>query len=279
MQRSVTIQVQRHEVPQADFDGLIRLYPEGNRGGISFHCYLPQESNVLRAIQEYLADRGLTPWLGRGARVKARHEYEMILSRTYDVQDWKRAAYLEPTPWLWLGKYETRRYGKPLQIQGEHAKQRLNIALVNQWWIVVSEKVRVSMEKAGLLHVAFKPVETIGRETTPGACQIWELTSDIFLPPLSPKCELVDSCGNPSKGDNLTHGCYLREGLYGSPEKHYKESAITSVEPFDLARTNERFGPNEIQADHQLVASQRFYQFCVSQAFDMRWIPVRIDPD
>jgi hypothetical protein len=48
--------------------------------------------------------------------------------------------------------------------------------------------------------------------------------------------------------------------------------------PFDLARTHEVWGYRKGWSS-SLVASQRFYTFCVKHKIPMKWVPVRIDPD
>jgi hypothetical protein len=109
---------------------------------------------------------------------------------------------------------------------------------------------------------------------------LWELSSDLVLPRLSPRCQLQDEKGEPVR-DDFSTGIFLREDLYQPPELRYTRSSIRKVEPFDLALTYEPLSgwyPTWEWYRH-LVASKRFYEFCKARKLKMDWIPVRIDPD
>lgn len=279
MKVNTFIKATPHEVPSDIYQGLLQVYPDGEVGAGLFSTCLPRGHPKIQEISDYLESRGLRPWSKPWQREAG--EFRLTYGRVYDKEDWEPARYLQPSPKSSFGEYDIRPYGEPLKIKVGHlsgADRKLTIACANSWWIIVSDVVRRKMEQAGLKHVAFHPVEIIGKGKEGFKQPIWELRSDLFLSPLSPRCELLDCWKQPFTG-NISRGCYLYEGLYSFGELHYKECDIKSVEPFDYAMTHERFGPNEIQAEHARVASQRFYQFCVTQGFDIYWTPVRIDPD
>jgi hypothetical protein len=80
---------------------------------------------------------------------------------------------------------------------------------------------------------------------------------------------------------DYSHGNFLVEDHYINPEPRYLSSDIAKVEPFDIARTLERFG-NATTAErnhHYTIVSRRFYDFCVSQKLPMDWVPVHVDKD
>jgi hypothetical protein len=95
--------------------------------------------------------------------------------------------------------------------------------------------------------------------------------------------KLIDGAGRPFDGDFLK-GCFIDDGFYTPQEPHYKASEMANAEPFDLASTYEQFGNAPIQSnpdagpgERMLIASKRFYEFCVKNKLKMDWIPVRLD--
>jgi hypothetical protein len=106
----------------------------------------------------------------------------------------------------------------------------------------------------------------------------WELTSDFELPPLSPAMDLRDNNGNPIARGEVSNGCHRYEGLYIHPELHYRAEDLETMKPCDLAWTAESFGGVPSADARVLIASNRFYRFCVDHALKTEWVPVRIDP-
>ena len=99
------------------------------------------------------------------------------------------------------------------------------------------------------------------------------------MPPLAPYSQLTTNDGQPFVG-NYDNGCLYLEGLVERSELHYKASdmeALAAADPFDLALTQERFGIREWVCDPCLVASPRFYKFCVANNLRMNWMPVRLE--
>ncbi len=80
-------------------------------------------------------------------------------------------------------------------------------------------------------------------------------------------------------GESLLPGstefCGFLEGNYVRPELHYLQSDVERFPDFDLACTFERFAWSPL--NRCLIASQRFYRFCVDNDIKCDWIPVRID--
>lgn len=74
-------------------------------------------------------------------------------------------------------------------------------------------------------------------------------------------------------------GCVPRDGFYNHAELHYRRSDLAKVEPFDVARTFESFGPRSPVQRPSIIVSQRFYKVCVAHGMKSTWIPVRIDAD
>jgi hypothetical protein len=256
---------------------LLTRYPEGNLLNTCFSMELETNSSLYGELHSFLVSLGLKPRAPHAGDSVG--EYGLTVMRYYDETDWDQAKYLQPFPKTTLGLSIQRSMKDRLLLRPAHARRTHLLAAANWAWLVVSDDMRQKLEQAGLQRLKFLEVQF--PKTLPvDAGTLWELTSDLRLPRMSPRCKFVTELGGkqvPQWEPNtvLVEG----DGMIGDihPEFHYQESVVRSVEPFDLALTFEGWGGGE--GDPKLVASQRFYQFCRAQQIKMSWMPVRIDPD
>ncbi len=260
-----------------DMRQLLVRYPAGRLGNNYFSLETETNSPLYGELYSFLVSLGLKPSAPQANQSVG--EYGLTVMRYYDETDWDQAKYLQPFPKTSLGLSIRRSMKDRLLLRPAHARRTHLLAAANWAWLVVSDDMKQKLEQSGLQRLKFLEVQF--PKTLPAAAgTLWELTSELRLPRMSPRCKFVKELG----GKQVPHwepNCTLVEGdsLTGDvhPEFHYQESVIRSVEPFDLALTFEGWGGGE--GDPKLVASKRFYQFCRAQQIKMSWMPVRIDPE
>jgi len=242
-----------------------------------FRCRLPPECDVLHGITRILSDHGYSP---KPPIAKCKPgQYWVIIYREYSDVDLEAAAYFIPTIDNWYSNC-----GKDRNPESGHLGLSRNSAIARGllgslfWWLVASKDFRRLAAKAGLLHMAYVPIDIVGKggRVLAPFRDHWELTSDLVLPPLSRECVLKTNKDEPFSGD-YTNGCHLIEGNYFIAELHYEASALRRVEPFDLALTREQFGNGPPALAPQYVASQRFYRFCMDCGIQIAGRVVRVD--
>lgn len=140
--------------------------------------------------------------------------------------------------------------------------------------VVVLDEVKGLFERESFQGLEFRrgePVSDPEGYCADGTFPIWELHTEVTLPPLSPECALLEFA-HPENPGQLCR--VVSDGLFAPPQLRYRAVDMRAIEPFDVART--RDGLNWGRCDHPLVVSQRFYQFCRKLKFEFGWIPVRI---
>ncbi|MBI3919823.1 MAG: hypothetical protein HY318_00290 [Armatimonadetes bacterium] len=249
------------------------ILPEGVQGD-TFECELPDEDPCHAAIIDCLEQWAFEPepWWEVDDDLGELNLYPYVIQRHYEAADFGNSAYLQPRPTVSFGN-KTSPPGI-LHLQADSIPSGEDIGIMRSY-IVVSDRLKGLIERAGLKGFVFRETRIHGRERTGLRGEYWELTSDLILPAVAPPCTVLDALGEPFAGD-YEYGCYLHEGRYQPPELHYLASEVESLGAFDFAITNERFGPDD-HAQHHLVTSQRFYQFCVENALKVDWVPVRVD--
>jgi hypothetical protein len=233
---------------------------------------LPLEDPRNRQILDYLVACGMTmPTSAWHKHPKG--QIHVVYGRDYDREDFESAAYLEPRPEVTVAVFTRLNPHGVFEMKTGYMR-RFQIGEAG-FEVVVSDALKQKLEKAGLKHLQFVPAELHGEGAEQYPDPIWQLSSDLVLPPVSPSCCFTDAEGN-SVGDPLK-GRTLNEGLYLPTEYHYTRSSLQALGEFDAARVREGMGPH--YRHHPLIVSRRFYQFCVQHKLKMDWIPVRIDPE
>jgi len=161
-----------------------------------------------------------------------------------------------------------------------------SIKMGSIYGVVVADSVKRLLEASGLSHVFFHPT-ALSKMTSKGITWVewekvgeewWEMGSDGLMPPLAPSMELYDQRNRRIvAGGDVSGGVTPYEGFYSPVELHYTTESLKNMPPFDLARTFEQFN-NPVLDIRPLIASKRFYDFCINNGLDVGWVPVRIDP-
>ncbi|MBI3919824.1 MAG: hypothetical protein HY318_00295 [Armatimonadetes bacterium] len=256
------------------YSQLVSIFPEG-QDKRSFRAVLDEGDPRLMLLIGVLESRGF-----HADRTGARREVEfpMRIERSYDKSDFQSVRYLQVLAKVCMDldcdRGDTGR--GPLRLHAKRIKPKVEIGcgLVKSY-IIVADSIRKLFEDSDLLHVSFRDVDIVGRGAEQYQSAYWQLWGDYVLPRVSATCTLTNHLGEPFDYDRDLF-CHLKEGLYHTAEVHFAESALTATPPFDLALTYETFGGVD---DHQLIASKRFYQFCIAHKLKLDWVPVRIDPD
>jgi hypothetical protein len=221
-------------------------------------------------------------------------EYRIDIYREYDRADWEAAEWLNPGAEEYWEHGMRSEEDEVIELADWEIEPQEDIAMAGEMGLigfVVSSRLRRELEASGLEHIQFKPVRVVDEQTPHphpqktweqiGCEPYWELWSDYVLPAMAPSVQFADQDGKPIPRDQdcSVNGRFISEPPYRNVELHYTASAVAGTEPFGLALTREHFGFSPRTCRPGLIASNRFYDFCMARNLKMSWAPVRIDPD
>jgi hypothetical protein len=259
---------------------------------------LSPDSDDLKNLLQCLHEAGLSEHDGFG-RCDRTKQYRIVANREYAAEELAQVPLLA-LDWANAKPYILDAGRNPLGLLAIEPKYLPRCPQpkihTTETAYVVPDPVRHLIEHAGLQRVAFKPTVLTPRMSDGPYVSWesaklepwWELTSDKWMPPLSISNDLrflgTDEplTEKDRNGRNYGRGIYLREGVYRRPESRYRRNDLQQMLPMDLcdlARTYEPFGHWADSDRRYLIASQRFYRFCVEHDLGGEWVPVRIDPD
>jgi len=247
----------------------------------------------------------MRPWNSASGPRKKGLEYTFKLERVYAPAGLADCDLLElRPPFEAFNTGAIFRTGAGEMIVPE-AQNPLGFAIMSAepYWYFASSQTKATLGRAGLLNVLFRPTVLVPRvedfdeagapvEVAPdlasivrsgrdlaGPIDYWELDGDFTMPPLSPSMEFVDAGMKSVLSGDFANGFQRKDGFYTHPELHYRASDLAALPEFDLARTYEPFSnrSGRDSFDCPLVASRRFYDFCVASGLETGWVPVRID--
>ena len=268
------------EVGQELFDEISAVYPEGRINPRSFVSRLPKEDPrtivAMRIMEEH------------GYKIRNQYEefdpsqkyYDLQITREYSSRDLDQIAYLVPTPKTMAGALRRKSGILILAHDCARAITADRMTYAEDGNIIVTDDLRRMMEAAGLFNLVFLEAR-LEKSSFRVPEPLWEMTTDLRMPPLSDGNVLIDNDSEPYTG-RPGQMCLPREGLsvpealYFPAELHYSARSLAVIEPFDLARTFEPIGQN---VAHYPIASQRFHQFCVAAHLRVSWQPVQVDLD
>lgn len=272
------------------FSDLLRQYP-GNKWSRTFIYRGPVDDERTRRILDVLNNSGRSPWRDTSRPMDEKGEFFLRVEREYDSQDFGDCLFLELHPDDESHVFDQpRRSGLAPLLKGS-LNDQIDFAFTMPTLYYVTSRVRRILEAGGLIGLKFSPTlllpgldalattEPIPWETHGEPW--WELDSDFTMPPLSDSMTFTDMDGKILRKRDFSNGFHRRDGLYMHPELHYRASDIEKLKQFDLARTYEPFGNRKgyDRFDCPLIASKRFYDFCIQHGLKTQWVPVRIDPD
>lgn len=278
--RTAGAELQAHIV-----DELATVLPEGRIDPTRFQFNLYEDDPRLAQILKILDRHGINP-TPRGGTSELGKEYLLEHWRDYHDSDLADVRYFRIRPAAEGNGLFRDEMGRVEMIDAQFPR-RGHIVRTPLFWIVVPERVKAAIEREGFRGVAFRETVLVGghallSKMTPRPWSRhgepwWELTSDVVLPPMSPTMELYDEHGDRVVNADCSRGCSPREGLFVHPEYRYRRSDLAPIEPFDFARTAERFGRAGHVDTWHYIASTGFRECCVGHKWRCDWIPVRVE--
>ena len=268
------------EVGQGLFDEVSAVHPEGRINPRSFDSHLPKEDPRTIAVMRIMEEHGYK--ISNSAELfdPSQKYYDVQITREYSNRDLDQMSYLMPRPKTSAGTLGRKNGIHILSHDYARAIAADRMTYAEDGNIIVTDDLRLMMEEAGLLNLVFLEAR-LEKPSFRVPESLWELTTDLRMPPLSDGNVLIDNdyapyTGRPGQMCLPREGLSVPEVLYSPVELHYSSRSLAAIEPFDLARTFEPLGQS---VTHQLVASQRFHQFCVAAHLRVSWQPVQVDPD
>ena len=286
------INIGKNDAGEEVFSQLLSLYPE-NKWNNTFIYYGPMVHSRTQEILNLLRLYDRKPWDNTSVGIKnPRVNFTFQIEKKYNAKELSSFLFLEVRPLDDAHIFDSpRREDKLMRLLQGYLKEDVDIGFTMPTWYVVPDHVKRVLEEGRFAGIVFRPIHLLpGLAVTAETPVVpwdqygepwWELDSDISLPPLSDSMTFTDMNGKILKNRDFSNGFHRRDGLYVHPELHYKAANLEVFGCFDLARTYEPFGNRKgyERSDCPLVASQKFYQFCLKHRIKTNWVPVRIDPD
>lgn len=261
-------------IPKNDFEDLCQRKPEG-RKPLGFYievvCKDPTGDEIICRGIEVARKHGL-----RRRYHASANSYGYHVTRWYDDSDLANAELLI------LGR-QTKIQGLTNPSRDAQGRLLLAAALKSNFaigrvfpnWVVVSDRVKRTLETARLVGLFFFEVapRNVGLEAPPAP--IWEVRSTITLPKMANMERFIHPGQTeplPFQGD-YSQIVMLSEPPFDKGEVHYRRSDLTAIGPFDIGSTYE----NYLEPHPALVISKRFYQLLVSNRLQVQADPVRLD--
>lgn len=267
---------------------------------------LPLDDPGCQLALRILNDAGMSPWRSATGPRKKGREYSFRLERRYSSTDLASCSLLELRPPAEACNHEAifRTVAGEMIVPEAQTPSGFDIMTGDSFWYFTPSRIKELLESSGLINLRFRPTAHVPQfagfelNGTPVECvpeldsfirsgrrlddpvSYWEIDTDFTLPPLSPSMSFVDSEGNSVESGDFANGFDRRDGFYTNPELHHRASDLADLPPFDLARTFEPFTFRRASDwfDRPLVASRRFYRFCVQNGLRTGWLPVRFEP-
>ncbi len=276
----------------------ISLIPGINVRGESPHrVFFCEYSGSAHRSLACIAEReGILLKMVRGYEQRSELWLRTSIHRNYDDADLRQYEYLRIRGMAFWSNYNLR-HDETLEVGLKVGQQRepdsdfltagggpqLGVVFPNRHHdlIASSDMKRMVIRATRLLsqksRTADKPVPWRFAKNGPW----WELTSDLILPRVSPRCDVRDWHGRPIPPDApvTANDCVkLVEGDFVVPEARYLRRDLQAIGEFDVALTFESTTPTFVKhRDRNLIVSQRFYQFCQTHGLKAQWSPVHVD--
>lgn len=271
---------------------LCAICPTQSRSRSTFSVRgVPEGSPVLEKLLERLRAAGLVPHR-RDATFDPQKHFPMTLWRRYDELDLSTCELLQVGD---QGRTENQyvlSHGRDplgyirIDVKSLPAPKELVLGFCGSGHLV-PDRIRRAIEDAGFVHVAFKPLVVVRDAPTTNLPTLpwderkhgerwWELTADVWMPPLAPSVDLRHKDGTPlnekeRQARKLQDGVHIVEGLYSWPELRYRRADLVRFMPqeWDAAQL--------LEWGSGLVISRRFWKFLAEQGAEAKWVPVRIE--
>lgn len=276
-------------LPPDAVEAFARVYPQGiqeRSGGIKYLRFeLDIHSEEVKRIEATLHKLGMHRWDKKLPRDLSK-EYKLSERVEWEPSDFKDKEYATCRP-LKFGLGGSRTSDGLLKMSIGNFPSNGTIIETGSQTMCVTERVKEMIECEKFKGVEFRPTVFVSgsklfndMKPTPWSKSLatwWEMTSDVELPALSPTTNLLGQDHEPLV-ERTIQEIRRRGCLVGGPRwealLHYRKRDLKKVEPFDLARTHERFGGPKFlyeDDDRQFVASTRFREFCQSKKWKIEW--------
>ncbi len=288
MKRYLRISSAKEDVGDEVFLHLCNLAPKRIPSSCNFDARLRDNSPECAAVLQILEQAGLRP---RGKFEKiAPGQYECYPNYKYEPSDFDRADLFWMIPYADLKSYWRHTPGGVFRIARKALTGKRNLIAGSRFSSLVSESLRAELEAQNYSGLVFRPTVVVQGKSYKELEEVpwskmrrepyWELSSSVVLPPLSPRCTLMNDRGERIKNDDWSRGVLLIEDEFPSGQLHYLRSDIEKMPPFDLAYTREPLGYYKLTIhDRRLVMSRRVYEFFRSKPYRIGWRPVYIDDE
>ncbi|MCW5768312.1 MAG: hypothetical protein KIT19_06485 [Phycisphaeraceae bacterium] len=282
MRRFLRLTASKHEIGEDAFARLARIVP--GEYSATFHARVLDSSPECMEVLRVLAEAGC---VAHGKyEPSAPGKFSLWPNYEYEQVDLDRADYFQM---LVHADVETR-YGRSpeglLNLKQVRWAKKGPLLATGVKARIVSTPLRAELEAQGFAGMTFRPTRVVKGELLAelqevpwdkvGCEPYWELTSSIVLPPLSPRCLLMNEKGERVREESWSKRAYLMEDQFPAGEFHYRRGDLAGIPPFDVAQTRE---PLVAGSDQNLVLSRRVYDFINTRRLKCMWLPVYVDDD
>ncbi len=291
MIRYLQIALGKEDVGDKVFQCLCKLAPKRIPSSCNFDARLRDDSPECAAVLHILEQAGLRP---RGKFEKpGPGQYSCYPNYDYEPEDFERADLFTMTPIAYLQHIYGRTPEGAMRIHRRSTTGRGDLLAGANYGSLVSGSLKEELESQGFVGLAFRPTVVVQGDLVANMVEIpwskarrsplWELSSTVVLPRLSPRCKLVNDRGEPIKDNDWSKGVFLPEDEFPSGQLHYRRCDIERLPAFDVAYSYEPFGytrqPHLFPHRHRLVMSRRVYDFFCSKPYRIGWRPVYYDDE
>lgn len=280
---------------------LENIHPPKLRGHTAYSWQLYEDDPRLAVLLDRLHRAGFKPFWGTGRRQDHSREFVVRKGREYSAEDIEQTEYVRPVPDVGFEFHGRDAMGYVLIDFNAYKRAvddltRLDLVsdIIGSFYLV-PERVKRLLEEMNGIGVQFRrtmfydeagsegpfPWAAAGSEVSDEPW--WELTSDLRMPPVSDRQEMLGLDRKPivNRDDDgySAAGVFFVEENYGQPELKYTRESLEQQMPsrFDLACTHEAIAPDPADDKRLLIASNRFYKFCAYNRLKFDWVPIRLE--
>jgi|GEM_PF-5658270 len=290
MKKVISISANRSDTSREILEQLDQMHPPGVvLPASAFRAQFVEGDSKMAELVAFLEAQGLRKKLPFDESKDK--TYGLVEKIEYDAVDLEHFRYLTSLADDGVNSVKERDEDGCLLIERRSlTRKKKFVGTVASSVIFVSSKLKKMIESSGMIGVRFVPTKgytgdypsnyKIRPWSTLSLIQpLWEMASDIQMPPLSPLLNLVNRVGEPMERGTQNQGVYIRDGDYIYGDMHYLAKELNSIEPFDFAYTRESLGPLAPLGCRLPVFSQRFYQLLCKQDVPVEWRPIHVDSD
>lgn len=217
----------------------------------------PRLTQALKLIQREL---GMRPTVHKIVKEEEGHQrFAVQVERRFSKSDVENARWLVLWPKHAIATMVPAKYGESgeyvVEADARLRKSKSEFGSLYYGGIACSDRMRPSLEAAGLKGLSFRPVSVEPPEKSARFRRLWGVWSHVVLPPnLYP---LVDGQGDLFDGDWFT-GCFFDDGGNAPSAPRYRMSDLEQIGDFDVAVTSERTGTHPGVAFRKMIVTQNF---------------------